>query len=478
MLVLLCMLTSCKHEHEWSEWEVVSDATCTKVGTATRSCKCGETETREIQMHGHALSGATCTEPQTCLNNCGYTEGKPLGHSFGDWIVTTAATCTATGSEERACSCGYKETRDINATGHKYGEVVVTKSPSCTQDGEGTKTCTVCNDTATVVVKATGHKIATKVIKAATCATAGESQTYCSTCEMVIANQAIPATGKHTYDQGVETLASTCTEKGKKTFTCTVCQATKTSETAALGHKMSDNKCTRCGLVSLNLTQSEINKSKQVKSMSHSFGEYSSEIQINITLKDENGYSLQIPVYVYVKIVDEKNEILYEGTLIKSASQSKVTIPNKDIKSGYSNIGTLYYKVYNSYVSFDTISKELDDLDWTVEVELPDLPKTITYSGYSYSSMCKVTQITYKVSGDDITFYFEGEKTYDSNGNNYNSSCKIGWKLYDEDNYVLDDGTLYTNSLATGEKFKNESVNIYNCIEPGKSYKLVIMNVS
>ena len=212
--------------------------------------------------------------------------------------------------------------------------------------------------------------------------------------------------------------------------------------------------------------------------MSHSFVESSTGIQINITLKDENGYSLQIPVYVYVKIVDEKNEILYEGTLIKSASQSKITIPNDDIKAGYSNIGTLNYKVYNDYVTFNTISRELDDLDWTVDVELPDLPETITYSGYSNSSICKVIQITYKVSGDDITFYFEGEKIYDSNGDNYSSSCKIGWKLYDEDNYVIKDGTLYTNSLATGEKFKNESVNIYNCMEPGKSYRLVIMNVS
>ena len=53
------------------------------------------------------------------------------------------------------------------------------------------------------------------------------------------------------------------------------------------------------------------------------------------------------------------------------------------------------------------------------------------YLCYS-SSSCKVTNITYKVSGDDIYFYFTGEKTYDKHGNNYSGYCRIGWKLYDE----------------------------------------------
>ena len=39
-------------------------------------------------------------------------------HTFGEWTVTTPATCTADGVETRSCACGETETRAIPATGH------------------------------------------------------------------------------------------------------------------------------------------------------------------------------------------------------------------------------------------------------------------------------------------------------------------------------------------------------------------------
>ena len=39
-------------------------------------------------------------------------------HTFGDWTVTTPATCTADGVETHSCACGETETRAIPATGH------------------------------------------------------------------------------------------------------------------------------------------------------------------------------------------------------------------------------------------------------------------------------------------------------------------------------------------------------------------------
>ena len=53
--------------------------------------------------------------------------------------------------------------------------------------------------------------------------------------EILVAQAEIPATG-HTWDEGKVTKAPTCTEKGTKTFTCGVCQATKTEDVAATGH--------------------------------------------------------------------------------------------------------------------------------------------------------------------------------------------------------------------------------------------------
>ena len=53
-------------------------------------------------------------------------------HTFGEWVVTTAPTCTQDGLETRTCSaCGEVETRVIPAAGHDY------------KDGK----CTVCGET-------------------------------------------------------------------------------------------------------------------------------------------------------------------------------------------------------------------------------------------------------------------------------------------------------------------------------------------
>ena len=117
------------HTHAFGDWEKTTPATCTADGVETRSCACGETETRAI--------------PAT-------------GHTFGEWTVTTPATCTADGVETRSCACGETETRAIPATGHTFGEWTVTTPATCTADGVETRSC-ACGETETRAIPATGH---------------------------------------------------------------------------------------------------------------------------------------------------------------------------------------------------------------------------------------------------------------------------------------------------------------------------------
>ena len=49
------------HEHSWSEWTVTTPATCTEAGVETRTCECGETQTREIPALGHEYVNGKCT---------------------------------------------------------------------------------------------------------------------------------------------------------------------------------------------------------------------------------------------------------------------------------------------------------------------------------------------------------------------------------------------------------------------------------
>ena len=119
--------------------------------------------------HTHAFGEWTVTTPATCTKDgvktrtcaCGETETQTIpatGHSFGEWTVTTPATCTVDGVESRTCSaCGETETRAIPATGHSFGEWTVTTPATCTEDGAESRTCSACGETETRAIPATGH---------------------------------------------------------------------------------------------------------------------------------------------------------------------------------------------------------------------------------------------------------------------------------------------------------------------------------
>jgi len=242
-------------------------ATCTETGlTDGKKCSvCGVTtvEQEEITAKGHTevvdeAKAATCTET-------GLTEGKhcsvcnevlvaqtvvaALGHTE-ETVPSTAATCTETGLTDgvkcSVCDEIITAQTEIPALGHDMvtDEAV---APTCTATGltEGSH-CTRCDDAtkAQEVVAALGHTPANAVEENrvdATCGKSGsyDSVVYCSVCEHKISSTSVelPATGKHSYDEGVVTTAPTCTDKGEKTYTCGTCGGTYTEEIAA-GHSL------------------------------------------------------------------------------------------------------------------------------------------------------------------------------------------------------------------------------------------------
>ena len=130
-------------------------------------------------------------------------------HTYGEWTVTTPATCTAAGVQTRSClSCNSKETREIPASGHDYVSAI-TKEATETAEGIRTYTCSKCQDSYTEAIAK------------------------------------LPASHKHSYSSSVSKQPS-CIEKGTKTYTCS-CGDTYSEEISALGHDMADSKCRRCG---------------------------------------------------------------------------------------------------------------------------------------------------------------------------------------------------------------------------------------
>ena len=191
----------------------------------------------------------TCTEP-------GKTEGKhcsvcnevivkqevipATGHTEKT-VVGKPATCTETGlTDGISCSvCGtvIKAQEEIPAKGHSWNEGEITTSPTCENAGVKTYTCTICKETKTEVIPATGHTEVIDEAVEATCTTPSKTEgKHCSVCnEVLVAQEEIPAKG-HSWDEGVITTAPTCSDAGVKTYTCTVCNESKTEAISATGH--------------------------------------------------------------------------------------------------------------------------------------------------------------------------------------------------------------------------------------------------
>ena len=90
-------------------------------------------------------------------------------HAFGEWSVTTAATCTEKGAETRTCACGESEARDvaINANNHTaWGEWGVTTAATCTEKGVETRTC-ACGESETREI--TSKHVSTRELKCERC---------------------------------------------------------------------------------------------------------------------------------------------------------------------------------------------------------------------------------------------------------------------------------------------------------------------
>ena len=123
---------------------------------------------------------------------------------------------------------------------HKNTEIRNAKDATCTKDGyTGDTYCKDCGKkigTGTAIL-AKGHTEVIDEAVAATCTTPGKTEgAHCSVCGTVIkAQEEIPAKG-HRWNEGEITTAPTCENAGVKTYTCTVCNATKTEAISATGH--------------------------------------------------------------------------------------------------------------------------------------------------------------------------------------------------------------------------------------------------
>lgn len=160
--------------HDLSRCDLVPDATCTQPGRAVGTCARCDVKIDEVipaKGHDYSYKSASSTEP-TCTESGHYQGTCPrcyqdyndtipaLGHDWGEWVTSIEPTVSTVGYRYHVCNrdgCGYREGEDIpKLHTHTWDAGVVTQKPTAAEPGVRTYTCTVCGQTRTEAIPATG----------------------------------------------------------------------------------------------------------------------------------------------------------------------------------------------------------------------------------------------------------------------------------------------------------------------------------
>ena len=420
-------------------------ATCTEPGkTAGSHCPvCGTVlVAQEVVPAGHAWNDATCTAPKTC-SVCEATEGEALGHDYEEEI-TTAATCTEDGVKTYTCVRGdHTYTEPIGALGH----VDENKDNLCDRVGCGV-TMVVCNHT----VNEDGMNL--KEAVEPTCAKDGKLAYYtCDYCKDVYAyiggewtkitedsQLVVPATGEHNYE-GVVTTEPTCTAKGEKTYTCTVCEDAYTEELDMAPHAeeiieakaptcnatglTAGVKCSVCGAVTVAPTEipaTGVHADEDSDNRCDSCGEILGEVTASV---------------VIASYADEKGWV--NGTkypTIELDSNATATA------NGSSNTG----KYYTTGESWRTYASESATITISVADGYELVSITVTYSEGAFTNL--TSGAAANASGSSVTYSCTTNARITAISVTYKKSCAHANKT------VIDAvvGDCKTEGFTEGEK--------------------------
>ena len=334
-LTITDMPTITVHEcdNHWNDGEITTEPTCIKEGVKTFTCTiCGDTKTETISKAAdkHLHSEIRDKKDATCKDE-GYT---------GDTYCT---------------DCGKKISSGktiVKTDNHNWNTGEITTSPTCKDTGVKTFTCTICGNTKTETVKATGHQhteIRNK--KDATCKEKGYTgDTYCTDCgKKISSGKSIAKTETHSYDDGKITTKPTCTKRGTKTYTCTICGNTKTETVKATGHSYGEYKvvkkptatkdglksrtCTVCGKVESvriakttsdkqNTNTSDKNSNQNTNTQTSQKTKTTKKIKLNrtkLTLKKGKTFRLKVTLTP----INSRDKIIYKTSNKKIVTVSK-----------------------------------------------------------------------------------------------------------------------------------------------------------
>ena len=222
-----CTVEGCNEkqteQHTWDEGVQTEAPTCTEEGMILYTCPtCGATREETIPALDHDWGEWSYDSVDSHIRYCQREncDAENYGaHEWGEWI------CVDDETHKMTCSiCEGEQSGD-----HDWDQGVVTKEPTEWEEGVMTYTCNTCSHTRTEAIDKLVHE----------CTWTdwypdGEEhhKRHCmdDNCDQF-------ETEPHEWDEGVITTEPTCQETGVKTYTCQVCQHTKTEELPVIDHQ-------------------------------------------------------------------------------------------------------------------------------------------------------------------------------------------------------------------------------------------------
>ncbi len=224
------------------------------------------------------------------------------------------------------------------------------------------------------------------------------------------------------------------------------------------------------------------------------YNEETNDYSVFFGLLNKNGKYIAADVDADIRIVDDDGNKLYSATrsvskedfnyytnqIVGTRYLANVKIKASEIAEGTSLNGTVYLRVNkDDSVRFDEVNCEalycLPVKSVTLTAE--PLPAELEVKGYDgeIESVIRIDDVSYDFD-DSISHWLKitlaGVKTYSNEKQSYMSSYDIiSYKLYDSGGYLVDSGNVFLNSLAVGDKFKDDSIVIYD-VKPGEAYTL------
>lgn len=242
-----------------------------------------------------------------------------------------------------------------------------------------------------------------------------------------------------------------------------------------------------CSLVPTGTTTSDV---EILKGWSFQHNEGTNDYSVFFALLTEEERYVSADVSVDIRIVNDDGAEVYKATHTVSKDDfgyytsqaagkrylANVRIPASKISAGTNASGKVYLTVYKGdFLRFDEVNCTALYCLPTMDAQLmtEGLPAEINVKGYDgkIESIIKIEEVTYiydKEYTSQLKITFTGEKTYGETSSSYDV---IAYKIYDSEGYMIDSGNAYLRNLTAGDKFKDDTIVVYD-VTPGEIYTI------